>query len=297
MKVLLATDGSTASLEAEWLLARIPFPEPLDLVLAHVMLVPSLAHLRHEFPAAVNEMLDQYQQRAKALLADEAKRFEGINGTVETDLRSGHAADELIELASERRSELIVIGARGLTPSQRLLVGSVSMSVARHAPCSVLVTRPAPEAHSSQRPLRMLVCHDGSESARQAIQTLSRFHWGEQVEITVLSVVLGDIYSEMMAYEKPSDVRQAERRQAQNALDWAVSQLQTTGAQVHSTLAEADSVADEIIARAEEGGADLIVMGHRGLNRIERFFLGSVSENVLRYAPCSVWIVREQAQD
>src|SRR5690606_24304606 len=144
-------DGSAASQEAEWLLARVPFPEPIDLILAHVMLVPSLAHLRNEFPAAVNEMLDQYQTRAKKLLADEVNRFEGINGTVESCLRSGHPADELVELASERRSDLIVIGARGLTPSQRFLVGSVSMTVARHAPCSVLVTRPLTEAHSSQR--------------------------------------------------------------------------------------------------------------------------------------------------
>lgn len=295
MKVLLATDGSAASQEADWFLSRVPFPEPVELIVAHVMLVPSLAHLRHEFPAAVNEMLDQYQTRAKALLAEEAKRFEGIDGTVETCLRSGHPADELVEVATERRSDLIVIGARGLTPSQRFLVGSVSMSVARHAPCSVLVTRPVPRMHSSQRSLRMLICHDGSDSSRQAIEMIGRIHWGEQVEITVLNVLMGDVYSEMMAYEKPADVQQAERQQAEEALAWAVDQLRSTGAEVRSELSEADSVADEIVVAAERSGADLVVMGHRGLNRIERFFLGSVSENVLRYAPCSVWIVRQQA--
>jgi nucleotide-binding universal stress UspA family protein len=297
MKILLATDGSAASQVADWLLARIPFSEPIELIIAHVMLVPSLAHLRHEFPESVNEMLDQYQTRAKALLVEEANRFEGINGTVETCLQSGHPADELVELASERRSDLLVIGARGLTPSQRFLAGSVSMSVARHAPCSVLVTRPVAQTHSSQRSLRMLICHDGSESSRQAIEMIGRFHWGEQVEITVLSVLLADVYSEMMAYAKPADVQQAERRQAEHALAWAVEQLQSTGAQVRSEVREADSVADEIVEAADGSGADLVVMGHRGLNRIERFFLGSVSENVLRYAPCSVWIVRQQPVD
>jgi nucleotide-binding universal stress UspA family protein len=38
--------------------------------------------------------------------------------------------------------------------------------------------------------------------------------------------------------------------------------------------------------------ADLVVMAHRGKSRIERFLLGSATENVLRHAPCSVWIVR-----
>jgi nucleotide-binding universal stress UspA family protein len=113
----------------------------------------------------------------------------------------------------------------------------------------------------------------------------------------VLSVLLCDVYSEMMAYQKPADVQQAERREAEHALAWAVEQLKSTGAQVGSELCEADSVAEEIVAAADRGVADLVVMGDRGLNRIERFFLGSVSENVLRYAPCSVWIVRQHPVD
>jgi nucleotide-binding universal stress UspA family protein len=296
MKVILASDGSTASREADWLLARIPFAEPIDLIIAHVMLVPSLSHLRHEFPAAVDEMLQQYQQRAKALLDEERGRFEGINGTIETLLLSGHPADELVDLAAERRSDLIVVGARGLTPSQRFLIGSVSQRVARHAPCSVLVTRSVADARVTRRPLRILIAHDGSESSRSAVQMLSRFHWGAQVEITLLSVITIDIYPEMTSYEKPVEFLQQERQEADKALDRAAAQLQSSGATIRRELREADSVADEIVATAESMGADLVVLGHRGLNRIERFFLGSVSENVLRYAPCSVWIVREQSQ-
>lgn len=293
MKVILASDGSAASRDAQWLLARIPFPDPVDLTIAHVMLVPSLSHLRHEFPAAVSEMLDQYQQQANTLLEEERGRFEGIDGTIETVLLSGNPADELVNLADERGSDMIVIGARGLTRSQRFLVGSVSQRVARHAPCSVLVTRSVAETRSSKQPLRMLVCHDGSESSRDAVQRLSRFHWGPQVEITLLSVLTLDIYPEMMSYEKPTALLQQERQQADAALEWAAAQLQPTGAIIHRELLEADSIADEIVAIAESSATDLVVLGHRGLGRIERFFLGSVSENVLRHAPCSVWIVRE----
>jgi nucleotide-binding universal stress UspA family protein len=50
--------------------------------------------------------------------------------------------------------------------------------------------------------------------------------------------------------------------------------------------------ADQIIHRAAENGADLIVMGHRGGSRMKEWLLGSISKRVLSYAPCSVLIVR-----
>ena len=101
---------------------------------------------------------------------------------------------------------------------------------------------------------------------------LSRFHWGAQVEITLLSVITIDIYPEMTSYEKPVEFLQQERQEADKALDRAAAQLQSSGATIRRELREADSVADEIVATAESMGADLVVLGHRGLNRIERFF-------------------------
>lgn len=50
--------------------------------------------------------------------------------------------------------------------------------------------------------------------------------------------------------------------------------------------------ADEICREAGEGRYDLIVMGSRGLSPVETWFLGSVSQRVVRRAPCSVMIVR-----
>ena len=48
----------------------------------------------------------------------------------------------------------------------------------------------------------------------------------------------------------------------------------------------------EIVALAKELGADLIVMGCRGHRRIRRVIEGSVSNGVIRHAPCPVLVVR-----
>jgi nucleotide-binding universal stress UspA family protein len=48
----------------------------------------------------------------------------------------------------------------------------------------------------------------------------------------------------------------------------------------------------EIVETAKLGEYDLIVMGHRGLNPVQRLFLGSVAKRVIEDAPCSVLIVK-----
>ncbi len=252
-----------------------------------------MAHLRREFPQSVNEILDQYHARTASLLLEETARFEGISGTVETCPLSGHPADELVRLAEESDAELIVLGARGMTATQRFLLGSVSLKVAKHAPCSVLVTRPIRSGRSADQPLRIVVCHDGSEASREAVKTVGRFHWGEHVEITVLSVVTVIMHPGLAIYQKTGALWEGERRQAKEALAWAIDHLRQASPHVHAEYRETESVDEEILAVIEELGADLVVLGHRGLSRLDRFILGSTSENVLRHAPCSVWIVRE----
>lgn len=293
MKILYATDGSAASREAEWFLSRLPFSGPINLTIAHVAIVPSLAHMRHAFPSSVNEMVEQYQQRAQSLLAEEAAKFEGINGTVETSLLSGDPADQILHLATEQNSDLIVLGARGLTASRRLLLGSVSLRVAKHAPCSVLVTRPRIDK-GSKEPLRILVGCDGSDSARQAVENLAKWHWGEQVEIHVLNV-----FPSVRPYRLERDpqfesIWKEDYREAEAVIDWAVEKLKPSTPHVHGEVRKADSVVDEIVDGIDRTGADLVVMGHQGRSRVERFLLGSVSESVLRHAPCSVWIMRQK---
>ncbi len=60
---------------------------------------------------------------------------------VETYARQGDAADAIIDVAEEQRSDLIVVGHRGMTGAKRFLLGSVPNKVSHHAPCSVLIVR------------------------------------------------------------------------------------------------------------------------------------------------------------
>jgi nucleotide-binding universal stress UspA family protein len=71
--------------------------------------------------------------------ADEA-RSAGV-AKVETYAHQGDAADAILDVAEEQRSDLIVVGNKGMTGAKRFLLGSVPNKVSHHAPCSVLVVR------------------------------------------------------------------------------------------------------------------------------------------------------------
>jgi nucleotide-binding universal stress UspA family protein len=86
-------------------------------------------------------------------------------------------------------------------------------------------------------------------------------------------------------------VYESERQAAQARLDALVSTFASAGKRATARLETGDP-AHRLLEVAEEREADLIVVGSQGLSAIDRFLLGSVSEKVLRYAECSVLVVR-----
>jgi nucleotide-binding universal stress UspA family protein len=85
----------------------------------------------------VNLREDVLAQLEEAL---EDARIAGVT-KVETFARQGDAADAILDVAEEQRSDLIVVGNRGMTGAKRFLLGSVPNKVSHHAPCSVLIVR------------------------------------------------------------------------------------------------------------------------------------------------------------
>ncbi len=141
----------------------------------------------------------------------------------------------------------------------------------------------------------IVVGTDGSETASEAVR--------QAVE---LAKQIGARIELVSAYEPVSNQRlRQEKAQAPEDLQWMVNPRED----VDSTLSEAaDAVrdagvqvqtyarqgdpADAILDVAEENGADLIVVGNKGMTGAKRFLLGSVPNKVSHHAPCSVLIIR-----
>ncbi len=77
-----------------------------------------------------------------ALLEEASDEAQSVGvSEVQTFARQGDAADAILDVAEEQRTDLIVVGNKGMTGAKRFLLGSVPNKVSHHAPCSVLIVR------------------------------------------------------------------------------------------------------------------------------------------------------------
>jgi len=81
------------------------------------------------------------------------------------------------------------------------------------------------------------------------------------------------------------------REHYEKALRRIADAAQQNGIRVETAIAVGHP-AEQIIHQAEQGHVDLIIVGRRGISTFAKIIMGSVSERVLRYAPCPVLVTR-----
>lgn len=140
---------------------------------------------------------------------------------------------------------------------------------------------------------KILVPLDGSDLAEQALEAsvpLAQRFGAPVVLVGVLDLTAGmyDVYSEAFS---PVDLR----AQLETFLDAALVRAQESLQQQGVTATKHLRVGvphEEIVATAAEEGADLLVMTTHGRKGLSHVLLGSVTERVIRTAPCPVLVVR-----
>ena len=134
---------------------------------------------------------------------------------------------------------------------------------------------------------RIVVSVDGSENSLRAVEQVAHLaKLIDDVKIDVVSVIAIDVYSDMV-YDPIEAHGDTQRELIQPALDL----LKEAGAEPESVLLHGRP-ADEIVRYAESEGADLLVIGSRGLNALQEFTIGSVSHKVIKHAKCPVLVVK-----
>jgi len=141
----------------------------------------------------------------------------------------------------------------------------------------------------------IVVGTDGSQTAQEAVR-----------QAADLAARVGARLEIVSAYEPVSSARLREEAQQIPAdLQWIVNPREDVDATLRAAAAIAKEAgveseayarqgdpADAILDVAEERGADLIVVGNKGMTGAKRFLLGSVPNKVSHHAPCSVLIIR-----
>jgi len=147
--------------------------------------------------------------------------------------------------------------------------------------------------------VKVLLSIDDSVYSQAALRAVIAQSRSDGTEVRVLNVVEwpGDLPASLaftpgaMAAGPIMDLHDETRRQAELRVASAAEQLRAAGFSVSHEVREGDA-RHVILEYAAEWRADLIVLGSHGRTGLDRFLIGSVSENVVRHAPCSVEVVR-----
>lgn len=137
-KVLLAVDGSEHALHAARTaadLARTMNSKEFRIVVAYDFIPPYLGEPNMQ--QAINARMED----AQSVLQNAVKEVGDLPCEIHTELIEGPTAEAIIGVATTRKSDVIVMGSRGLGTLAGLLLGSTSQKVVAHAPCPVLIVR------------------------------------------------------------------------------------------------------------------------------------------------------------
>jgi nucleotide-binding universal stress UspA family protein len=290
MNVLCAVDGSKHSRWALDSLRRLSLVTGSPVLLVHVVDIarfsPSKA-MGAEARSAMAGALASAEQTGWQLLERMKKRVETANGAGAVKLVRGHPAEALARIAARHKTDLILIGSRGATDIRRFLLGSVSRRVVAHASCPVLVVKKSVPALR-----RIVVGVDGSRQGQAAIDFLLRMPVLKAARTTVVSVVPPlPIESSLHPPSLLNSVLVPLEKQARDVAVQAAARLRRAGFEATSLVTHGNP-SHEIVRLAEAERANLVVVGSRGLTGTARFLMGSVSDGVVKYAPCPVLVVR-----
>ena len=235
------------------------------------------------------ERIDAAERLAEAGCIRLQKYFPQWN--IQVEASAANPALALLEKAKAWPADLIVVGTHGRSALSRVVLGSVSLKVVREAPCSVRVGR----LRQSEGPVRLLIGNDGSSEAAAVIDEICRRSWPAGAEVRILAVHESFVATnaerislDPHVYDK---INEDEHFRLRLASSKAEEKLRHSGLVVSSIVEEGDPK-EALVRQARDWKADTVLIGARGMGKVERFLLGSVSSATVAHAPCTVEIVR-----
>jgi nucleotide-binding universal stress UspA family protein len=297
MRIICAVDGSEYSDQGVQTLQALAGWEPEHVALVHVIDKGSFLKGKRSTTAVDRGALKAMEKAGQLMLrnAERSARIAlgqartGPSTSLHRILVYGPLAATIVQEARRLKADLILMGSRGLSDIKGFLLGSTSRRVASTAPCSVLVVKERLSAFS-----RVTLAVDDSRPSRAAARFLRSHMLSESTAVTILSSAespVSDLAARYVSASQIAALMQPVIERTTRLVDSFRDDFIKEG-WTATTMVKMDHVIDTIIKHVEADHTDLLVVGSRPLTKSERLHLGSVSESLLRHAPCSVLIAR-----
>jgi nucleotide-binding universal stress UspA family protein len=279
--------AAVARWTARWL------PEDAELILAHALVVPELDRfLANQYP-----LPPSFLENAKLGADRRLKELSASVGYPRTwvEIREGRPSQVMAQVAAEFGADLVVVGKHGEGGSKRGYPGRTAEDLVRSSTVPVLVTGDDDPAN----PKRIAVALTFSSVTDHVVKWVARFASAFNADVMAIHVVGSAVLSHVLSM---ASVTQGKATMSEPEIEKVFSperdqwteKLVAVGipAERVSSIVVFGDVADALLSAADEGHADMIIMGsHAG--PVRRALLGSAASGVLRHAMLPVLVVRE----
>jgi len=297
-RILLAVDGSDQAFEAVRYVSQLFPPNRLEVVLFHVTSkipesfwdIEKNPTFRHQLaPVAAwatqqQTAIQEFMEKSRQLFVEQGVP-EGAVSIKSQERQVGIARDIVRE--AQKDYDSVVVGRWGVSKLKDLVWGSIANKLVGHLThIPLCVVGGAPEAG------KILVALDTSEEGMGTVDYLGTMVDGTDWGITLFHVIRGLDFVLPETGEILQDIEGAVKA----LLEQAVGRLEKAGLRPEQistkTASGVASRAKAIVEEAKNGDYGTIVVGRRGLSRVEEFFMGSVSSKVMQLAQeMAVWVV------
>ncbi len=288
MQIVVGVDGSAGAQQAlAWALAEAAARAcPLRAVLAYGF---------YGRPREVDDLVpaadaDGLRKAASSVLAGAVERLPAQGrAALRAELTTEVSADEPVDALLERVSadDILVVGARGLGPVRRLLLGSVGVHCVRHAHTPVVVVRRSFDGGTS-RAHPVVAGVDGSDESIHALSWAAEHARVRGLPLLVVRAwsLLPGPAPQLTDVLSASGQRDRDVAEFEAILDRVIPAKQ--GA--HVTLRVVDGQAAPVLLEAA-ADAELLVVGSRGMGGFNRLLLGSTSSACLVHSRSDVAVI------
>lgn len=305
MKVLIAYDGAHPidyfiqdlkraglpnKLEARVLTVVDAYMPPAKNEAVPESSLSSIEMMRREITARIKKELE----RAKKEAGQTAEKLQASfrEWSVKGEACEGSPSAAILQKADEWKPDLIVLGAHGNSAVARFFLGSVSSSVLIHSKYPVRIVR---KRAKKKEYVRLIIGMDGSLDSQKAVQTVCGRVWPKGTSVWLVTgfdqnMVYAVAFHHLPASKSAPKGKSEELLIRQMTAPYA-EKLKNAGLRV-TEIIKAGKPWKVLADEAEKWKADCIFIGARGLSRLDRFLLGSVSNTVASRAHCSVEVVR-----
>jgi nucleotide-binding universal stress UspA family protein len=296
--IIVPIDFSKMSVQAIQIAKQLARRFGASIHLAHVRQFNYGADFVAPAPPIVPFSFMTYEQDGEQTALKELKKVAGKCGvsSAECDVLSGaRAFDEICRLAQTIPADLVVMPTHGRTGLKHVFLGSTAERIVQHSSCPVLVTRGnALQANNGSRfrIKTVLVPVDFSNCSREGLRYTIAFanEFGAKI-ILLHAIYLGYVYSSegTAIYDIPS-LQKAAQKTAERKMRELIRSVNFGGVKYDTIFTEGSPVLD-ICTFAKDHDVDLIITSTHGFTGFTHVLIGSIAEQVVRHAPCSVLVV------